>query len=345
MTLKVPPIVWAVTASILAGLISLFSKDLLNSGLGPMEVCLCRQGITAIGFGLFLLIFDRSAFKVRLRDLWIFALFASFNVICNVCLFSAQQLVPLEVAAVLEFTSPYFVLVFAYFLFGDRITRSKVLATVIAFIGCIFIIGLVDGEGDIHLLGVIFGLLSGISLAAFSLGGKYTDQRGFSENTSMFYFFLFSALLIAPLADFGLIVNAATSDWTVLACILMLGVLCTLIPNYLVIYTVRRMDPSTMMIIITSSLIVSTLCGILVFGEEFSITDVIGIVLVMSAIVLLSPPKSLLRRLGKDDGQVRRPITPWRISSHAPQGPRAPPWTSREGAPDRSGTSWRCYGS
>ena len=296
MNFKPSPFAMVLLAAILAGLLNMFSKDLLNAGLGPMEICACREGVTAIVFALILLAIDRSAFKVRIRDLWIFALFGAFNVISNVCVFTAQETLPLEVAAVLEMTSPYFMLVFAYFLFGDKVTRRKVLAVVMAFVGCVFIIGLVNGVDNIDILGVAIGLLSGMTLAAFTIGGKVIGERGYSENSAMFYFFLFSAILVAPLADFNTIWTVASSDWILLVCIIVMGILCTLAPNYLVIYSIRRMDPATVSIVITSSLIVSTLCGVLVFGDEFHWTDVIGIILVMAAIILLDPPESLVKR-------------------------------------------------
>ena len=279
----------------------MFSKDLLNAGLGPMEICACREGVTAIVFGLVLFFIDRPAFKIRPRDILLFLLFGAFNVISNVCVFTAQESLPLEVVAVLEMTSPYFMLIFAYFLFGDRITKKKVLAVVLAFIGCLFIIGITNGAGDINALGVAIGIFSGVTLAAFTIGSKYVEKKGYSENSAMFYFFLFSALLIAPLSDFGLIWSTSTSDPVIPACILAMGILCTLLPNYIVVYAIRRVDPATVSIIITSSLIVSTICGVLVFGDEFGMSDVIGIVLVMIAITILDPPASLRKRFGMSE--------------------------------------------
>ena len=285
-------------AAILAGVLNLFSKDLLNAGLGPFEICACREGVTAIVFGLFLLLRERSAFKVRIRDLWIFLLFGAFNVASNLCVFTAQETLALEVAAVLEMTSPYFILIFAFFLFGDRITKRKVLAVVLAFLGCICIIGIVDDVGSLDVLGVSIGLLSGITLAAFTIGSKVVEKKDYSENTTMFYFFLFSSLLVAPLADFGNIGTVISADWINLACIVLMGIACTLAPNYILIYVIRRVDPATVSIVITSSIIVSTLCGVVVFGDAFGILDVVGIILVMVAITMLDPPKALCDRLG-----------------------------------------------
>ncbi len=105
------------------GVLNLFSKNLLLAGMEPIEICACREGVTAIVFFFVLLMIDRSAFKIRWQDIWIFILFGAFNVASNICVFTAQGSLPLEVAAVLEMTSPYFVLVFAFFLFRDKITR------------------------------------------------------------------------------------------------------------------------------------------------------------------------------------------------------------------------------
>ncbi len=286
------PLVLTCIAAILVGLLNLFSKHLMELGFSPLQVSMCREGITALVFGLFLLFRDRSAFKINLKDVWIFILFGFFNVLSNLCMFEAQNLVPLEVAAVLEMTNPYFILIFAYLMFGDPITKRKILACVIVFIGCIFITGLADGGSDVSVLGLALGLMSGITLALFCLASKFTEKRNYSENTSMFYFFFFSALMLIPVSDIYDIGEYIVSDWTFVPMILTLSILCTLVPNYIVIYAVRRADAAIIMIIINSSIIVSTAIGVLVFGDPFTIFDLIGIILVMVAIIMLNPPPS-----------------------------------------------------
>ncbi|MBE6524361.1 MAG: hypothetical protein E7Z65_05785 [Thermoplasmata archaeon] len=57
------------------------------------------------------------------------------------------------------------------------------------------------------------------------------------------------------------------------------------------------MYQATVSIIITSSLIVSTLCGVLVFGDEFDFEDVIGIILIMTAIVILDLPDFIKQKI------------------------------------------------
>lgn len=298
----------AVTAAVLIGSLNLFSKNLLEAGFTPLDVSICREGVTAAVFFIILLLTDRSAFKIRLRDVWIFVLFALFNVLSNFFLFNAQDLIPLGTAAVLELTNPYFIMIFAFFLFGDKVTKRKLLASVIEFLGCIFIIGLLEDPGSISVMGVIFGLLSGVTLAAFTLGSRCVEKLNYSENTTMFYFFFFSALLLIPFADFGHISGILSDKADLWIYMLMMGIVGTLIPNYLVIVAVRRMDPAVLTMIITSSIVLSTMYGVLFFGDELNLTIVIGMIMVLVAMVILEPPKLVLewwdRKFGKSsDGE------------------------------------------
>ncbi len=293
----------AVTAAVLIGSLNLFSKNLLEAGFTPLDVSICREGVTAAVFFVILLLTDRSAFRIRLRDLWIFVLFALFNVLSNFFLFNAQDLIPLGTAAVLELTNPYFIMIFAFFLFGDKVTKRKLLAAVIEFLGCIFIIGVMEDPGSISAMGVIFGLLSGVTLAAFTLGSRCVEKRNSSENTTMFYFFFLSSVLLVPFADFGHISGILSGNVDLWAYMLMMGVVGTLIPNYLVIVAVRRMDPAVLTMIITSSIVLSTIYGVVFFGDKLDLMIIIGIVMVLVALVILDPPRLVLewwdRKFGK----------------------------------------------
>jgi len=293
----------AVTAAVLIGSLNLFSKNLLEAGFTPLDVSICREGVTAAVFFVILLLTDRSAFRIRLRDLWIFVLFALFNVLSNFFLFNAQDLIPLGTAAVLELTNPYFIMIFAFFLFGDKVTKRKLLAAVIEFLGCIFIIGVLEDPGSISVMGVIFGLLSGVTLAAFTLGSRCVEKLNYSENTTMFYFFFLSSVLLVPFADFGHLSGILSDNVDLWAYMLMMGVLGTLIPNYLVIIAVRRMDPAVLTMIITSSIVLSTVYGVVFFGDKLDLMIIIGIVMVLVALVILDPPRLVLewwdRKFGK----------------------------------------------
>lgn len=279
---------------------SLFSKSLLNAGFEPVDVGAVREIGTTIFFATFLLVYDRSAFKIRLRDIPLFFLFAFFNVASNLTLFTALEHIPVGMASVLQMTNPYFVMIFSLFLFGIRITGTKIIASVVTLIGCILIIGLFDDPGDISAIGIGLAVFSAITLGAFTIGGRFVGEKGYSENTAMMYFFGFSALMMLPLADGELIFNTLTTDMAILFDALCLCLICTLIVNFLIIYCTRRMDPGIFSIILSTSVVVSAIIGLVFFNESLRPLGIVGIGLVIVGMVILEWRSIMKGRSGPD---------------------------------------------
>lgn len=295
MNFKPSPIFLAVCVVFIAGFLSLFSKTLMNAGLSPVDVGMIREVGTAVFFAMFLIMFDRKAFRIRLKDVYIFAIFALFNVVSNLAMFTALNHIPTGMASVLQMTNPYFVMVFSLILFKISITRTKILASLVTLTGCTMIIGLFDDSGHICVEGISMALLSAVTLAAFTIGGRFIGDRGYSENTAMMYFFGFSALMIAPLADHQLVVDTLTSDISFVFDALCLCLICTLLVNFLIIYCTRRMDPGIFSIIMSTSVVVSTILGAIFFDEVVRPLGIVGIALVIAGMVILEK-NSLKRR-------------------------------------------------
>ena len=59
-------------AGILWGSMGLFVRTLNAQGLASMDIVGLRAVVTAVSMLLFLLIFDRKLFVIRLKDLWCF---------------------------------------------------------------------------------------------------------------------------------------------------------------------------------------------------------------------------------------------------------------------------------
>ena len=60
------------TAGILWGCLGIFVRQLNNHGLVSMDIVFLRALVTCLIMGLVLLIFDRSKFRIRWKDLWCF---------------------------------------------------------------------------------------------------------------------------------------------------------------------------------------------------------------------------------------------------------------------------------
>lgn len=80
-------------------------------------------------------------------------------------------------------------------LFSDKLTIQKGMASLLTFLGCVFVTGLVgEGAGDVHKKGIIIGIGSGIGYALYSIFGRFVLNKGYDSVTISLYTFVFAAL-------------------------------------------------------------------------------------------------------------------------------------------------------
>ena len=120
----------------------IFVRHLNAIGLASMEIVEARSMLTVVIMLLALAVFRRDLLKVRAKDLWCFAGGGIISIILfNFCYFQTIQLASLSTAAILLYTSPIFVLLLSVPLFGEKLTRRKLICLAMAFGGCARFLG------------------------------------------------------------------------------------------------------------------------------------------------------------------------------------------------------------
>lgn len=61
-------------------------------------------------------------------------------------------------AAILLYTAPAIVMVLSYFLFGEKMTKRKLLSLVMTFAGCMLVTGILTETGSVSAGGLLTGL-------------------------------------------------------------------------------------------------------------------------------------------------------------------------------------------
>lgn len=79
-------------------------------------------------------------------------------------------------------------------LFKERLTGLKLLAVLLAFLGCALVSGLGAGDMALSTAGILYGLGAGFGYAMYSIFARYALERGYSSNTINFYSCLLAAL-------------------------------------------------------------------------------------------------------------------------------------------------------
>lgn len=273
------------------GTMGFFARSLYAAGFGPLEVAQTRITTGLILVGLYILLFNRSQFKVKLKDIWCFLGTGIVSLLLfSICYFSALNYTSLAVAAILLYTAPFFVMLMSLVLFKEKMNGKKVFALLLAFTGCVLVSG-VGGDEDVSWIGILLGLGSGFFYALYSIFGRYAINRGYGAWTMTFYTFLFCSIGCAFLSDWQVIGSVMAADSANILWVLGLGFVTAFLPYVLYSTGLEHMESSKASILASVEPVVSALFGVFVFHETMSLWGVLGIALVLGAIVVLNVKK------------------------------------------------------
>ena len=279
-------------AGILWGSMGLFVRKLNALGLVSMEIVGLRASVTTVVMFLFLLFFKRKLLKIHLKDIWCFLGTGICSIVFfNYCYFKAITLTSLSVAAILLYTAPAIVMVFSYFMFGEKFTKRKLLSLVMTFVGCILVTGILNDTGEISISGILVGLGAGLGYALYSIFSRYALERGYQSLTITFYTFLVATIGTFFLADMRQVVEVAIDSGKIFLFCLAFGILCTVIPYLTYTLGLQYVENGKASIIASVEPVTATLLGVFLFREKITVIGILGIVLVLAALVLCNERK------------------------------------------------------
>lgn len=265
------------------------SRALAGLGMPALPIMVLRDLGGAALLALLFLLTDRAAFRVRLRELPLLALMGMSGVLgMNLLYYRSQQVSSLAVAAILLYTAPTIVVLFSTLIWKDPLTKRKLCALGLAFLGCSFVAGLFNGSLSLSLSvqGLLLGLGSALTYASYTLfGRKALTWHG--ALTVLFYALLFAglgALVLCPTQELALLVTTSGAIPQTLCMMLF----ATVLPYVLYTKALVWLDDSGKAAILASvEPVVAALLGIVAFGEPLTLGVALGLVCVLGAVVLL----------------------------------------------------------
>lgn len=279
-------------AGTLWGCMGAFVRYLETLGLQSLDMVLIRAVTTTILMFVFLLLYDRNLLKIKWKDLWCFVGTGIVSIVFfNYCYFTSITMTSLSVAAVLLYTAPAFVMLFSRILFGEKLTAKKIGAVALTVVGCVFVTGMAGGGESLSPLGILIGLGAGIGYALYSIFSRFAIERGYNTFTISFYTFFMASIGVIPLADVRRTVSIVCSGVDKIGAAFLFGFLSAVLAFLLYTEGLSRMDNGRAAIIASIEPVVATLVGMFVYGEILSLTQWIGVALVLGAIVMCNLKK------------------------------------------------------
>lgn len=276
------------SAGVLWGFLGLFVRELTAAGFTPVQMTCIRYIIVALVIGTFVLVRGRGIPRVTKGDVALFALMGIVGTAINsVCYFTSMGHISLSLATVLQYLSPFIVVMLSIPLFRERLTRGKCLALISAFAGCILCTGVISDPGSMNIYGIALGLASGVCYSFYTIGSKEAATRGHHTATIMLYSSIFCAVLLMPFSDLGSSIPSMSSSSRNLLLMLGLGILMTLIPFGLYNIGVSKMDAGKAAIITYVEPLAATVVGLIAYGEDVTFGVAAGLILILLSLIVL----------------------------------------------------------
>ena len=283
-------IICILLASVCWGIVGLFTRKLESLGLNFIQIASVRIISAVIIFIIYLFIKDRNGFKIKVRDIPLFIGTGIVSILFfTVCYFKTIQITTISNAVILLYTAPIMVSIMAVIFLKEKYNIGKFVALIFSFIGCVLVIGIGDSQ-KLNAIGILVGLGAGFGYALYSIFSVFA-LRKYSPmvvTTLSFVTAAIGSLFICNPPEIISIVAKSNSPIKFTVLIFATGLITAVIPFGLYTFGLKKVEASKASIMCSLEPVVATVTSIIVFAEPFSATSILGMVLVISAIIILN---------------------------------------------------------
>lgn len=284
-----------IISGILYGSSGIFVRTLTQNGIDATTLLFLRFSIAIPVMVIAILATDKKQLKIKLSDIKLLIITAMGIIGLNVLYNIAMNTISLSIAAVLLSSDPVFVLIIAYLIFKEKITKSKVLSIILVIIGCILTTGLIEGNAsNVTGIGIIGGIGAAIFWAIYMMGSKKALENGLHTYTILLYSILINTIVLIPFTSFNQITTFVNADMLGNTIFLILhSTLSFAIPYILLTVSIKYMDSGSASIFTSGAEPLAALIfGMLFYSEIPTILMFSGIILTIIALAILSKSES-----------------------------------------------------
>lgn len=282
-------------AAVLWALLGIFSVQIHKFGFSSTEISALRWIFAAVIMFVLVLVTDRKKLKIKLKDVWMFALAGIFSyMLTSMFYFISMGLTSAAVANVLMYASPVWVLIMSRIFFNEKFNAIKLISIFGTVGGCVLVSGLMSkGSGVFNAVGIAFGVMSGVSYSAYSIIGKALLTK-YSNATLTAYACIFAGIASVFTINPQSIINIISAAPKSLIYIIAMATLSTAVPYMLYTVGLSSTTASRAAVIACIEPVCSTLISVFVLKENVVLSQYVGIAVILLMILIL--------QFSKDDG-------------------------------------------
>lgn len=282
-------VILPIISAILFGSVGVFVRTLDGAGFNNITIIFSRAVLAAIMMFVCVLIKDRSLFKIKARDFIYLMGCAVLGMLgTNLCFNISSTHLSLSLAAVLLSIFPIYVLIFSRLLFGEKLTGRKIICMIMALAGCVMVSGIIGSSVEVSTIGMIVGLISGITYGGYGIISKLAMEKGINSLTITFYCLFILAVILIPFADYGTVIDYIEQDPFKNFGFMILHSLCIGVLPYLC-YTIalQYVEPGKASILASCEPVAAMVFGLIFFSEKPDAMAICGLAVTIVALMVM----------------------------------------------------------
>lgn len=276
-----------IVAGILWGTSSLFVHFLAPVGFSSLQMTFSRATITVLAMGIYVFFLNKNLFRVTLKELMLLFFSGLSFFLTASCYYFSMQVTSVSTAVILMYIAPVIVMIYSVIFFGEKLTKLKVISVVSMLVGCCLVSGIIGGL-KFNLLGIIVGIISGLSYSAYNIFTKIEMRCNIHPTTATFYTFLFATVISLFSANPANYVKIISLNPTIIFALIALGVCTCVLPYFLYTTSLKHLPVGTATALGIVEPMSATALSIIFLNEKLDLFTLSGIILILGAVFLLS---------------------------------------------------------
>lgn len=304
-------IICGILAAVCYGTNPFGALPLYEEGVNTSSVLFYRFSMAVLMLAVMLLI-ERKSFRISSGELKTLGSLGLLFAASSITYYQSFRFMDAGIASTILFVYPVMVAVIMATCFREEVTASTIIAIILALVG----IGLLyrgDAGVSLSTIGILLVMVSSLTYAIYIVVVNQSSIRMSSLKLTFYVLLICMLCLLAysfTLPDLHLMLPPSPRAWF-FAC--WLGLVPTVLSLVLMTVAVHEVGATPTAIMGALEPLTAVAIGVMVFGESFTLRLAVGIVLILSAVLLIVLGKNFhLRIIGHAITTIVRKTWRWK---------------------------------
>jgi len=295
MTRQTKGLLNGLVSGISFGLIPLFSIPVIATGMGNVSILVYRFLFGSAAM-LAVLLLRRTDMRIAWGDLGRIAVLSFFYICTALATLESYHYLSSGIATALVYTDPIWCAIIGLIFMGDKFSWRIASSILLATLGVMMLTGVFTEDGTFSLVGLLWGLASGLSYALYLIFVPRLKVKQMPSLKLTFYVFFIGMFILAA---YDTLVNGhieTVDDSSCWVNLILLGLIPTALSNICVTMSLKLIDSTIVAILGAFEPLTAMVIGILVLGDPFSFLCIAGAALILLAVGILTILPKLMKR-------------------------------------------------